>query len=238
MRELPGAGRLAAWGSAALRGAVSLDDAADAVAGGHDAAHRLAGLPGEEAPVSLAYGLGRLRALGATGLRLVLPRPGDAAGLPGPAAFTQAAVSCGAAVVAEGADLALLPAGRGMWQAYAVERDLRTPLSLRDAERGLAAVIRESAAVLATLDVARWDPAAAAVVGRPARHTSLPPTAAPHAHAVLAQALRVAGIVEIARDTEGGSVTTREMTARSDVLRDLDTAARRALEAACRPTPG
>ena len=61
MRELPAAGRLAAWGTAVLLGAESPDAAADAVGGPSDPTHRVHGLPGEAADVSLPYALARDR---------------------------------------------------------------------------------------------------------------------------------------------------------------------------------
>ena len=103
MRELSSAGRLAAWGSAALAGAVSPDEAADEVRGAHDAGTGCVGLPGEVADGEPAPTPSRrLRSLGATGLRLVLPRPGDAPGLPGPPAFNERAVGRGEAVLTVG----------------------------------------------------------------------------------------------------------------------------------------
>jgi hypothetical protein len=240
VHELTAAGRLAAWGSAALSGAVSPDEAAERVTGPEDPGHRVAGLPGEDAPVTLAYAFGRLRALGATGLRLVLSRPGDPGGLPGPPGFTESAVACGEAVVATGdAQLGLLLQGRGLWGAERIDPDLRTPLSLSDADRHLGQVMREATAVLARLDVASWDPAAAEMLAgrsRP-RAASLPPSVPPEAHRVLDQALRVSTIVELARADDGGALTGAEMLARTEVLRDLDAAARRAIESACSPAP-
>ena len=91
VEDLLPAGRLAAWGSAALTGAASPDEAADAVAGPVDPGHRVTDLPGEDGPVTLPYALVRIRSLGASGLRLVLPRPGDVSGLPGPAGANAAA---------------------------------------------------------------------------------------------------------------------------------------------------
>lgn len=241
MRDLPSSGRLAAWGSAAFTGAVSPDDAADQVCGRHDPAHRVVGLPGEQAAVNLAYALARLRSLGATGLRLVLPRPGDAAGLPGPPAFNERAVGRGAAVLTVGGPpLGLLDETRGTWSVHPVDLDLRTPTSLADAARALDGVMREAAAVLARLDVARWEPAAAEVLAARSRSVqpALPMSADPSAHAVVEQALRIAAIVDLARTGDGGAISAGEAAARSAVLRDLDTAARRALEAACSPPPG
>lgn len=51
---------------------------------GDDAVHRVEGLPGESAPVGLTLGLGRLRTLGVSGLRIALPAPGHPLGLSGP----------------------------------------------------------------------------------------------------------------------------------------------------------
>lgn len=241
MRELPNAGRLAAWGSAALTGDVSPDDAADQVCGRHDPAHRVVGLPGEQAAVNLAYALARLRSIGATGLRLVLPRPGDAMGLPGPPAFNERAIGRGEAVLTVGGPpLGLLDETRGTWSVHPVELDLRTPTPLSDAAKALHGVTREAAAVLARLDVARWEPAAAEVLAARSRSVQpvLPISADPTAHAILEQALRVTAIVEVARAGDGAAVSVAEMAARSEVLRNLDTAARRALEAACSPPAG
>lgn len=238
MHELSGAGRLAAWGTAALAGRVSPDEAAAAVAGPRDAGHRLVGLPGEAGPVTMAYAFGRLRSLGVGGLRLVLPRPGDVGGLPGPPTFNAAAVEHGGAVVTVGGSpLGLVPEGRGGWRAHVVEPDERTPLSLRDADRELTRATREAAEVLAGLDVARWDPAVSEVLaGRSRPRAALLPQDAPaEAHHVLDRALRLVVIVELAGRSEGAAVSTSEMAARTQVLRDLDAAARRAVEAACSP---
>jgi hypothetical protein len=238
VRELSSAGRLAAWGSAALSGTVSPDEAADEVCGPHDAAHRVLGLPGEPAPVNLPYALARLRSLGVTGLRLVLPRPGDAAGLPGPPEFNQRAVGHGASVLTVGGPpLGLLDEIRGTWSVHPVSADRRTPLALPDASRLLGNVMRDAAEVLSRLDVARWEPAAAEVLAARSRavRPALPMTADPTAHHTLEQALRVTAIVELARAGDGAAVSVSEMAARSAVLRDLDAAARRALEAACSP---
>lgn len=240
MRELSSAGRLAAWGSAALTGAVSPDEAADTVRGPHDAGHRVVGLPGEPAAVNLAYALARLRSFGATGLRLVLPVPGDVSGLPGPPAFNERAVGRGEAVLTVGGPpLGLLVETRGTWSVHPVELDLRTPPPLTDATRALQGVMHDATAVLARLDVARWEPAAAEVLAARSRSVRpiLPMSADPVAHTVLEQALRIASIVDLARSGDGGAVSAAEAAARSAVLRDLDTAARRALEAACSPPP-
>jgi hypothetical protein len=240
MYELSPAARLAAWGGAALAGSVSLDDAADVIAGSGDAAHRVFGLPDEDGGVNLPYALGRLRADGARGLRLVLPRAGDAAGLPGPPAFNERAIARGEAVLTvEGPPRGVLGEGRGAWTAYDVAPDARTPLSLREAEFDIHERMREATAVLLRLEVARWEPVAADVLQHQAANTkpTLPLSFPAHAHTVLECAQRLLTIVDLARQSDGAAVTSVEADARRQVLRDLDNAARRGVEAACSTSP-
>ena len=126
--------------------------------------------------------------------------------------------------------------GREEWTVYDVAPDPRTPLSLRDAEFGLSEAMREATAALTQLDVARWEPIAAALLEQQAGSDGaggLPMSAAPKAQHVLDGALRMLRIVELARQSDGAAVTSVEADARRQVLRDLDTAARRGLEAAC-----
>ena len=236
MHELTPAARLSAWGNAALEGAISLDDAAEAIAGS-GGAHRFFGLAGDEGGVNVAYALGRLRADGALGLRLVLPRPGDIGGLPGPATFNEQALSRGEAVLTVGGPpRGVLGDAQGAWTVYDVLADARTPLSLRDAEFGLNQQMREATAVLMQLDVARWEPVAAEVLQHRASNpplAALPLSAPAHALHVMECALRMLTIVDLARQSDGAAVTAVEADTRHQVLRDLDTAARRGLEAAC-----
>jgi hypothetical protein len=241
MHELSPAARLSAWGGAALAGQVSLDDAADVIAGSGDAAHRFFGLAGEDGGVNVAYALGKLRADGARGLRLVLPRPGDIAGLPGPPEFNDRALARGEAVLTVGGPpRGVLGESRGAWTVHDVSADARTPMSLREAEWALNQQMREATAVLVQLDVARWEPVAAEVLQHQARNAAAPalplssPTQAQH---VVEWALRMITIVEVARQSDGAAVTSAEADARLQVLRDLDTAARRGLEAACSAAP-
>lgn len=239
VRELSAAGRLAAWGGAAIAGSVSPDEAADRVSGPHDPPHRMLGLPGETEPVNLAYALARLRALGATGLRLVLPRPGDATGLPGPPSFNESAIGRGEAVLTVGGPpLGLLPEGRGTWtihRVHQVHEDRRTQVTVHEAERALTATTRECATLLERLDVARWEPATAEVLAARSRAAvlELPLSVDPRAHTLLQNGLRIAAVVDLARSSHGNAVTAVEIAARAGILRDLDTAARRAIESAC-----
>ena len=108
MLSEPRSGRFAAWGNALLAGLVSPDDAVLSIVG-DDAVHRMEGLPGESAPVGLTLALGRLRALGATGLRVALPAPGHPLGLSGPPEFNARAMDAEEAVVCHGAAFGLVP---------------------------------------------------------------------------------------------------------------------------------
>jgi hypothetical protein len=234
--DLPAAARLVVWGNAVLGGGVSPDEAADRVTGPADAAHRMVGLPGEDGAVSLPYAFARLSALGVTSLRLVLPRPGDALGLPGPPAFNERAVAAGAAVLTRGhLALGLLGELRGSWTAHRVDHDSRPAMPLTDAEKDLRRVVRTAAARLAHLDVARWHPAAADVLAHPAANGSgpLPRSLAPTARLVMDTSLRLLSVVDVARRDDGAAVSATEMAERREVLREIDVVARRALEAAC-----
>lgn len=237
MPDLPAAARLVAWGNACLSGAVSPDEAADRVTGPTDSTHRVFGLPGETGAVSMTYALARLRALGVTSMRLALPRPGDVSGLPGPPAFNERALASGAAALAAGPiPLGLLDETRGAWTVHHVEPDARTPVQLAEAERELNSVIRTATGRLVHLDVARWHPAAADVLAHQAAQgarSPLPGTASPRAAQVIDCALRLMAIVEVARADDGAAVSASEMAARREALRDIETAARRAVEAAC-----
>jgi len=233
---LPAAARLVAWGNACLTGAASPDEAAARVTGPTDATHRVFGLPGESSGVSMTYALARLRAVGVTSMRLALPRPGDVSGLPGPPSFNERALATGAAALAAGPiPLGLLDESRGAWTVHQVDHDIRTPPSLADAERDLHNVMRTATARLVHLDVARWQPAAADVLAHQAQGmlSPLPATADPRAARVLDTAVRLLSIVEVARADDGAAVSAAEMASRQEALRDIETAARRAVEAAC-----
>ncbi|WP_097228807.1 hypothetical protein [Streptomyces zhaozhouensis] len=249
MWEEPRVGRLAAWGNALLAGLVSPDDAA-AGAVGEDAAHRVAGLPGESGQVGLTLAWGRLRALGAVGLRIALPAPGHPLGLSGPPEFNEAALDAGEAVLVSGAALGLVPevVERGpeddtwcevLWRVSPVRPAPPADVpSLGEAERELAEVMRDATAALTALDVAGSGPVAdaslAAYRARMERGRQLlAPGYPPRAVRVLELASRVGALVEIARGDEGGgAVSAGELARREALLRPVERAARRARVAA------
>ncbi|WP_225848550.1 hypothetical protein [Streptomyces sp. HPF1205] len=250
MLDEPRSGRLVAWGNALLAGLVAPDDVAGRITAG-DAAHRVSGLPGEEhGPVGLTLGLGRLRALGVTGLRLAMPVPGHPLGLSGPPEFNARAMEAGeAAVTVGGAFLGLVPEVREAGPAGDVHVEVEwkcLPVrdappadvpSLAEAERELAEALRDATEALARLDVAGAGPAAQAAQeayrARAARGREvLAPGYPPRAVRVLELAQRVAALVTIAADGHGGAVSASQIATRADVLRPVERTARRAQVAA------
>jgi hypothetical protein len=99
--ELPRSALLTAWGSAVLDGRVGVATAVRAITGG-DGPHMVraedrSGLAAMDLPELLVA----LREARVRGLRLVLPVPGDALGLPGPADFNRAALEAEECVLTE-----------------------------------------------------------------------------------------------------------------------------------------
>lgn len=249
MLDEPRSGRLAAWGNALIAGLAAPDDVADEVTA-DDTVHRVHGLPGEAAPVGLTLALGRLRALGVTGLRIALPVPGHPLGLSGPPEFNARALAAGEAVVAVGGPpLGLVPEVRRAgppgdvhvqveWHCLEVRTGPPADVpSLGEAERELAEALREATTALTQLDVAGSGPAAQAALdayraraerGREVLAPGYPPRAA----RVLALAQRVAALVGIATGEHGAAVSASEIAARAELLRPVERTARRAQVAA------
>lgn len=246
----PRSGRLAAWGNALLAGLVSPDEAALAVVG-EDAVHRVEGLPGEPAPVGLTLALGRLRALGVSGLRVALPVPGHPLGLSGPPEFNKRAIAAEEAVICHGGGgLGLVPevyeAGPAgdvhvevVWQVLPVREAPPADVpSLGEAERELAEALREATEVLTRLDVAGSGPVAEAAIeayrARAERGAEvLAPGYPARAVRVLELARRVGLLVSLASSNgHGGAVSAAEMVARGEALRPVERVARRARVAA------
>ncbi|HYO39528.1 MAG TPA: hypothetical protein VER39_07720 [Nocardioidaceae bacterium] len=233
---LPASARFALWFSAWVTGRCSLDDARDAIVG-DDAAHDVQGLPGSTGPEPLIVALGLLRGARAAGAGLALPVPGDPLGLAGPGPFNTEVLDAAEGVVLEGADLGLVPhrVGAGVvWVTHPAvsRRQLPDP---SEADASLRSALLRTTDTLARLDVARWRPEVAdELIGlRRTVDLALPSEMAPRAVRLASLATRCRTIVELALDDDGGSVTAAEAAARRAALVPLDSAARRALVAAC-----
>jgi hypothetical protein len=235
------------WANAVLAGAASPDLAAERVSAG-DPPHVVDGLDGGDAqslPVVLAWLGGRRdgRPGDARTVRLVLPVAGDPAGLPGPGAFTTAALVAGEAVVLSAHDVGLVPAAGTQavrWQAYGLPPAGDLPgmalPQLAEAEQALAAALREATQLLDRLDLSRPDPdaeppLAALRAGRLAG-PGLPPGYPDRAAALLGRARLLRTAVQLAASTDGAAATSAEADARMAALRPLDQAARYAEMAA------
>ncbi|WP_060904222.1 hypothetical protein [Streptomyces europaeiscabiei] len=249
MLSEPRSGRLAPWGNALLAGLVSPDDAVLAIVG-TDAVHRVEGLPGESGPVGLTLALGRLRALGVTGLRVALPAAGHPLGLSGPPEFNKRALEAEEAVVCHRGALGLVPevysvgpAGdehvEVVWHCLEVREAPPADVpSLGEAERELAEALRDATAMLSRLDVAASGPVAEAAIdayrARAERGREvLAPGYPPRAVRVLELAQRVALLISVAFENgHGGAVSASEMASRTAALRPVERTARRAQVAA------
>lgn len=237
-------GRFVAWGNAVLAGLVSPDTAAERISGRD--CHRVLGLAGLDES-TLPVILARLRTTGVTGLRLVLPVPGDLRGLPGPASFNVDAVDAAEAVLIDGADAwGLIPAvleenpddcpGTAVhWRAARVNTAPAELPCLSEAERELAETMRVATDALDALEVARWRPEAAdriSEIRSGANGDCLAPGYPQRAHRVLALAQRVLAIAALAADDHGAAYNCGGIAGRDAELRALAHAARRAQLAA------
>jgi len=248
----PRSALLAAWGSAWLAGETGLPELVEHVTADDDH-HGVVGLAVDDLPLERA--VARLRAAGVVRLRVVLPAPGDAVGLPGPGPFTAAALDASEGVLAlrpDGTGTGLVPrlVSHGSpfdgtvttvtWTAYDVVVAGPDPGPfLHDAEHDLRRGLLECLAALRDLDVARWRPdVAEALVGlrRQARQglddDELPDGHPQRAHDLLVQARSLAAVLHLAGQDLGGAVDTREASAREAALRELTRLVRRARVAA------
>ena len=246
--DIPRSARLAAWGTAYLRGEVSTATVVERVQD-KDEPHRVepADVLGLDA-VDLAGLLTALRAAGGTGLRVVLPVPGDVLGLPGPAAFNAAAVEAGECVIVLGSPAwgavpevtgfgsALEPGWMVTWQVLPVTERPAATGTLAEAEQALREGMAEATSALTRLDVASWRPGTGErlhLLRRAELHPGVMPAGTDQRSLrVLAGAHRLRAVLALAGEDDGAGVTAFEVQQRAEALRGLDGVCRRAVAAA------
>ena len=249
----PRSALLAAWGSAWLAGDVALPQLLTRITA-YDDDHRVIGLDGGvELPLQQA--LARLRAAGVQQLRLVLPAPGDALGLPPPGPFTVAALHASEGVLAlrpDGAGTGLVPTLNHhgspfdgtvttvTWSAYDVVVPGPDPGPfLHDAEHDLRRGVVEAASTLRELDIAHWQPELAGALSdlrdqarRGIDDDELPGSYPQRARQLLVQARQLAGVLSLAVADTDGSLDSHEATGREQALHELARLVRHARVAA------
>jgi hypothetical protein len=235
-------GALAAWTRAWLAGRISLDQVVDATTG-DDAPHVVTGLAGFASAVALREVLVAWRR-GGVAPRLVLPVPGDVRGLPGPAALRAAALEAGEAIAADG--LGLVPEVTHyapssappsvVWTAFVADPLPPDALGVREAQYDLTTAIRESASALLDAGVGGSNADVTGLLSgarRAGEVVNLPPDHPAAAVALLSQAERLQAVLDLAAvDPFGGAVDSYGAAARTEALRPLTTAVRRARLAA------
>jgi hypothetical protein len=224
--------RFVAWARAWRAGLVPFDEIADEIAG--DEEHLVADAPGTWTDVPLGQALPALSRLHPDDIRLVLPAAGDPRGLPGPGAFTGAALLTGEGVVA--GELGLVPevrshtSGSGdtfetvLWQVYPL---MPTPRAegpsgggtagahvnghgapgAAEAEADLSLALAETTAQLTRLDIAQWRPelaGALAQLRRPSNGIDLPPGFDPRARRLYARASVLDQVLALAETAAPG----------------------------------
>ncbi|GAA3126818.1 hypothetical protein GCM10010466_17070 [Planomonospora alba] len=228
--DSPISATLVCWGNAWLAGRTGLDEAADRVE--RQAGPQLVATAAGDVPLRSV--LADLRGEGLSALRLALPVAGDPLGLTGPPPFNSAAVDAGQAVTAvlPGRCLGLVPAPdrRGSsyagvrWSVFEASPAAPDLPSLAEAEHALALAMRAATDALLGVE-------GPAQGRRPVRSDDegLAPGYPARAHRVAALAARLAAVLRLADDR---GLTSGQVAVRSQALRELDRAVRRARVAA------
>lgn len=242
--------RLVPWLRAWRSGMTSLDDVMEAMTTeGLSEVEQIVVAEDELGPgATLVEGLARLATVPADEIRLVLPVPGDARGLPIAGPFAAAALTAAEAVVA--GEHGLVPqrrqhtSGSGstwetvLWQYFRLET-IPVPadtVSPGEADAALTQSLKATAKILSDLDVAAWNPelGRALAGARADSGRQLPPGFDPRSRRLYARAVMLERVLRVAdTDAMGGAVTAHEAAARRDALRGLAASCRTAIGAAC-----
>lgn len=268
--SVPRSAVLAAWAGAVLAGRSGLTDAVAAVVGDEEHDVVWGDVPPGGATMSDVVGhpvpdpayLADLLALlsaaaeGASPrVRLAMPAPGDAVGVPPAPGLLGHACDVGECVVVEGLrgpdgrewHVAAVPDAesygtrtepgtRVTWCVRVSDRPappgaLVPPAGLAEADMQLRLALRDVTRELERLEVAAWPGSEGAGV-REEPFPPMPPSLGGRARAVLASGSRVLAIAEAAGTVPGGAVSGHELGRRAAALADIRRAARRAVEAA------
>ena len=180
-------------------------------------------------PLSFLEVLAQWRRDGRTGWQYVPCAPGDAAGIPGPAA-TAPAINAGAALVGVDATPAVwVPAADNAWREFTAERHgSGLTETAAEAERHLLEQINDAVDTLTTLDVARWDGLDADVTTSATAVGGRPPTMEARSVRLASRSAQVLHVVEVAIADSGGARSASETQERAEALRSVERAARRA----------
>lgn len=222
---------LVAWANAWFSGQSSPDDLLAAVPEPNELS--IAG-----SRYSLIPGLRRIQAQGCRALHLVVPRPGDPAGLFGPPDLLGLAIGAGAAAVTmAGTPLILVPSNAG-WSVLSGETESGAKNAgdlphLSSAERDFTNALAAATEALAALDLAREAPEALErVAAATSRLGSLPLSLGNRAIRLAGTSTHVLAILIAAGLDDGAALTAREIVSRKNALTPLDITARRAFAAA------
>lgn len=225
--------RMATHLNALLQNQISAEGAAHLITG-TDVAHHVVdpesilGLDPLRAN-ELTTALSRLAASEGEGWSLALPAPGQLMPLRGPRAFNEAALEATGAVIADSAELGLVPhrVGPGVqWRVLPAARPF-PPSTPYEAERGLNEAVLTAARTLADLDVAAGSRPRAAVELR------LAPGYPSRQSATADRAYRLLLACDAALADDGGSISSFEADVRARELRAVRDAAVMALCSAC-----
>ncbi len=248
-QPVPVSALLALWVNAWCAGDVSGDSVVDALSSA--GVNRVAGVDSDQTDTPATAGL--ITGLAALGIspksaqrpliRVALPRPGDARGLPGPPKLNVHAVTAGQLAIVDSLHLALLPANSGdpsliIWQPLQTARDLPSVHAVRPegAPSSIRAALNDAMTALTALDVVTSGTEVTdqmKSLSRALSRTPLPPTLSGQDRHTIHTAATIVGICELALGDVPAQSTATSERERHRVLTELSTVARQSLAATC-----
>ncbi|AZI58038.1 hypothetical protein EH165_07670 [Nakamurella antarctica] len=164
---------------------------------------------------------------------LLLPVPGDLRGLPPKSTSVIAALDAGAAVLLPAAALLVIPTN-GFWRVHDAtgpedgRGNSSAAGSVLEAELALDGAIRTATRRLMVLDIARDSASVREQIAAKMRDAAvpLPPGVRRSCSALLAKAISLQALLEVAQQHQTGAVSRHELGAVDDALRPLAAAVR------------